>query len=68
MRVLREPRPSIEHGTLRAFELSFSFKDKNAVRLRGPIYVAIITLDDKEPGIHTLTTPRTMRPMGPSWL
>jgi len=42
--------------------------NKNAVLTRGLICLAIITLDDKEPGNHTLATPRTMRAMGPSWL
>jgi hypothetical protein len=42
-----------------------SLKDKNVVRLKGLICVATITLDDKEPGNHTLATPRTMRLLGP---
>jgi hypothetical protein len=56
---------STERLTPRALVLFISFKDKNVVRLRGLNCVATITLDDKEPGNHTLATPRTM---GPSWL
>ena len=43
-------------------------RNKNVVRLESLICVATITLDDKEPGNHTLATPSTMRAMGPSWL
>jgi len=37
----------------------------NAVLLRGLICIATITLDNGEPGNHTLATPRTMKTTGP---
>jgi hypothetical protein len=50
-----------QQSSLRALKLAIRFKDKNVVRLGGLIYVATITLEDEEPGNHTLATPRTMR-------
>jgi hypothetical protein len=66
--VLRELAADSSLRPLVASTLATYFKDKNAVRLSALKCVANITLDDREPGNHTLVSPRTMRAMGPSWL